>query len=322
MKTTMGIAAALLAFTALTAPSLAADKVVVGYSMATTALPYFVAIDQGYFEEADLEIEPVVQEFGAMNQATLISNQLDVATVLLAVEVATADIVAPGSMTFISLNAQNASHRMESFIVRKGYEATTLADLKGAKILSAPGVGNEYIARAALEKAGLKEGDFTLDQLSFDQHMTVLQTGQYDAAFTLEPLGTIIEQQGIGTVLQAGVIADTVLGDPEAAAYMGGAVVSAGFLDRPEVLDRFVDAWGKAIDFIASNPDEARQSLVKHEVVTADMVNIPLVMFTKSRDIDATAIGNLQKYIDFGVEIGTVPSAIDIAPYVYVRTGE
>lgn len=318
MKISFGIAA-LLAFTALTAPAFAADKVVVGFSQATTALPYFVALDQGFFEEADLEIESVVQEFGAMNQATLISNQIDVATVLLAVEVATADIVAPGSMTFISLNAQNASHRMESFIVRSGYEATSLADLKGAKILSAPGVGNEFIARAALNKAGLADSDFTLDQLSFDQHMTVLQTGQYDAAFTLEPLGTLIEQQGIGKVLMAGVIADTVLGDPEAAAYMGGAVVSAGFLkDRPEVLARFVEAWGKAIDFIASNPDEARKSLVTHEIVTADMVDMPIVMFTKSEDIDATALANLQAYVDFGVKIGTVPSAIDMTPYVYV----
>lgn len=318
MTKTLSIAA-LLAFTALTAPALAADKVVVGYSMATTALPYFVAMDQGYFAEADLEIEPVVQEFGAMNQATLIANQIDVATVLLAVEVATADIVAPGSMRFISLNAQNASHRMESFIVRNGYDAKSLADLKGAKILSAPGVGNEFIARAALNKAGLADSDFTLDQLSFDQHMTVLQTGQYDAAFTLEPLGTIIEQQGVGKVLMSGVIADTVLGDPEAAAYMGGAVVSAGFLkDRPEVLERFVDAWGKAIDFIASNPAEARQSLVKHEVVTADMVDMPIVMFTKSQDIDDTAVANLQAYVDFGVKIGTVPQAIDIKPYVYL----
>jgi NitT/TauT family transport system substrate-binding protein len=43
---------------------------------------------------------------------------------------------------------------MEQFVVRKGLEIKSLADLKGKKIMSAPGPANVSMARAALAAAG------------------------------------------------------------------------------------------------------------------------------------------------------------------------
>ena len=80
---------------------------------------------------------------------------------------------------------------MEQFVIRTGFPAKTLADLKGARIVSAPGLGNITLAKGALAAAGLKEGDYTLDQLEMAQHINVLKSGQYDAAYTLEPGATI-----------------------------------------------------------------------------------------------------------------------------------
>ena len=69
--------------------------------------------------------------------------------------------------------------------------ATALADLKGARIACVPGLGNITLAKAALAKAGLKDGDYTLDQMEMAQHINVIKSGQYDAAYTLEPGATM-----------------------------------------------------------------------------------------------------------------------------------
>ena len=41
----------------------------------------------------------------------------------------------------------------------------TLKDFKGVKMMSAPGPANVNMAKGILAKAGLKEGDYTIDQL-------------------------------------------------------------------------------------------------------------------------------------------------------------
>src|SRR5436305_1014497 len=101
----------------------------------------------------------------------------------------------------------------------------------------------------ALAKAGLKDGDYTLDQLEMAQHINVLKSGQYDAAYTLEPGGTMMDQMDIAKTLEAGIIASIILGDPSADAYVGGAALSEDFIKaRPDVAMRYAQAWNKALD--------------------------------------------------------------------------
>jgi hypothetical protein len=45
-------------------------------------------------------------------------------------------------------------------------------------------------------KVGLKEGDYTIDQLDMGQHLNVIKAGTFDGGYTLEPSATIIEQIG------------------------------------------------------------------------------------------------------------------------------
>ena len=63
----------------------------------------------------------------------------------------------------------------------------SLADLKGKKLMSAPGPANVTMAKAVLAAAGLKEGDYTIDQLDMGQHVNAMKAGTFDAGYTLEP---------------------------------------------------------------------------------------------------------------------------------------
>jgi NitT/TauT family transport system substrate-binding protein len=308
-----------LAITLMTAvPASATDKVTVAFGKSSNAMPYFVAVEQGFFEKKGIEINPVVISVNSMLQSSLIANQVDVSVGLLAVEGMTGNLAKPGSVTYIALNAQNATHRMEQFIARKDFAAKTIADFKGAKMVTAPGIGNVAIAKAALANAGLKEDDYTLDQLDVAQHINVLISGQYDGAFTLEPGGTMINEKGIGRTIMAGVIAKTILGDPEAAAYVSGTAVSEKFLaERREVVARFATAWGEAIAFIESNPAEARNSLLGNTPIAEDIVpKLPIIDFTMVSDLSDKDIANLQSYIDFAAKIGAIKSTIDVKPYL------
>ncbi len=162
---------AVAAFTALAAtPALAQDKVRVGVFPVSSTLPYFVALEKGYFKEQNIEPEMTRLIGGPPNVAAMIGNQIDAAAVLVTIEGMNANIKKPGVAMYISVNSQNRTYQMEQFVIRKGYNATSLKDLKGAKIMSAPGPANVTMAKAALAAVGLKDGDYTLDQLDMVKH--------------------------------------------------------------------------------------------------------------------------------------------------------
>ena len=179
-------------------------------SSQSASLPYFVALELGFFKEQNIEPEMVRLIGGPPNVAAMITNQIDAAAVLVTIEGMNANIKKPGVAMYISINSQNKTYQMEQFVIRKGLEAKTLADLKGKKIMSAPGPANVTMAKAALAAAGLKEGEYTLDQLDMGQHVNAMTAGTFDAGYTLEPNASTMRKMGVATTLEAGVIAHYV----------------------------------------------------------------------------------------------------------------
>src|SRR5664279_304185 len=200
-----------LAFLALNAAAsgkaAAQDKVSVGVFPVSSSLPYFVALERGFFKEQNIEPEMTKLMGGPPNVAAMMTNQIEVSAVLVTLEGLNANVKKPGVAMYIALNSQTKVWKMEQFVVRNGFKAETIADLKGAKLLSAPGPANLNTAKAILAKNGLKEGDYTIDQLDMGQHINAITAGTFDGGYTLEPNATIIQQIGAGKVVEAGVIA-------------------------------------------------------------------------------------------------------------------
>ena len=109
------------------------DKVKVGVFPVGSALPYFVARDLGYFKELNIEPEAIVLMGGPPNVAALITGQIEVAVVLVTLEGLNADLKKPGAAMYVAMNGQNATHRMEQFVVRAGLadKVKSLVDFKG-----------------------------------------------------------------------------------------------------------------------------------------------------------------------------------------------
>ena len=308
----------LAALAALAAPAAAQDKVRVGVFPVSSTLPYFVAVERGFFKEQNIETEMVRLIGGPPNVAAMITNQIDASAVLVTIEGMNANIKKPGVAMYISVNSQNRTYQMEQFVVRRGIEAKTIADLRGKKIMSAPGPANVTMAKAALAAVGLKDGDYSIDQLDMGQHVNAMTAGTFDAGYTLEPNASTMRKLGVASTIEAGVIAHYVLGDPNANAFVGGCALTSDFIkSRPDVAKRFAAAWEKAVRLINDNPKEARRHLVKNTFTPDDVVDtVPMIRYFMARDLTAKDKVDYQKFIDFSVTTGTLSEKVDVTRYL------
>jgi NitT/TauT family transport system substrate-binding protein len=309
---------AVAAFMIFAPPASAQDKVKVGVFPVSSTLPYFVAVERGYFKEQNIETEMVRLIGGPPNVAAMITNQIDAAAVLVTIEGMNANIKKPGVAMYISVNSQNKTYQMEQFVVRKGVEAKTIADLKGKKIMSAPGPANVTMAKAALAAVGLKDGDYSIDQLDMGQHVNAMTAGTFDAGYTLEPNASTMRKLGVASTVEAGVIAHYILGDPNANAFVGGCALTTDFIkSRPDVARRFAAAWEKAVRLINENPKEARKHLLKNTFTPEDVVDtVPMIRYFMAKDLTAKDKADYQKFIDFSVKAGTLTEKVDVTKYL------
>jgi NMT1-like family len=109
---------ALAMLAALTAPAAAQDKVKVGVFPVSSTLPYFVAVERGFFKEQNIETEMVRLIGGPPNVAAMITNQIDASAVLVTIEGMNANIKKPGVAMYISVNSQNRTYQMEQFVAQ------------------------------------------------------------------------------------------------------------------------------------------------------------------------------------------------------------
>jgi len=299
-------------------PARAQDKVAVGVFPLSSSLPYFVALERGFFREQSIEPEMTKLMGGPANVAALMTNQIEVSAVLVTIEGLNANVKKPGVAMYIALNSQTKTWKMEQFVVRNGFPANSIADLKGAKLMSAPGPANLNTAKAILAKNGLKEGDYTIDQLDMGQHVNAMTSGSFDGGYTLEPNASMMIKAGVARSLEAGVISKYILGSESANAYAAGCAVTSDFVQkRPEVARRFAAAWAKAIAFINANPDEARKHLAKNTFTPDNVVDmVPMLGYVMASDMSKEQIADLQTLADFGASVGVIPEKIDATKFL------
>jgi NitT/TauT family transport system substrate-binding protein len=306
------VAFVLAAFSVL--PAQAADRIKVGVFPSSAALPFYVAVNRGYFKEADLEIEEVPMTSHPLTVQALVSNGIDAAVNLVTLEGANMESRRPNTLKYISLNGQNAQHVIEQFVVKADSPARTLKDFRnGFKLFSAPGPANIGAARAVLKKVGLAEGrDFTIQEQQIGVHLGALQSGNFDGGYTLEPSATIMVAQKICKRIEAGVIYTYLLGNKSASAFAAGAVMSGRFMaDKPDVARRFAAAWARGVKE-AQADSSARGYLVQGMKVPPELAaTVPLPRIVMAKDMTPADVGDFQKFLDIGTDLGVVKDRID-----------
>src|SRR5712671_4749173 len=108
----------------------AQDKVSVGVFPVSSSLPYFVALERGFFKEQNIEPDMTKLMGGPPNVAAMMTNQIEVSAVLVTLEGLNANVKKSGVAMYISLNSQNAEYKMEQFVAGTNSGIKTLLDFK------------------------------------------------------------------------------------------------------------------------------------------------------------------------------------------------
>lgn len=293
-------------------------KIRIGYWPIAAGLPFYAAVELGYFKEAGLNVE-VIKFAGAQQiMEGMLADRVDgSANGTGSANLAVGEIAAPGTFKIFCSNPSNVKNVLDEVIVPIGSPAKTMADLKGKRIGSGPGIQNVTLAKTILERGGATGA--TVVELPIGQHVAALAAGQLDGAYTLEPTGTIGRLNGTTRVLEAGVISKYVLGDPMAPWFGGSAALTSAFIKaNPEVAKKYIAAYGKGVAYVRSKPTEARQFLKGYTAIEGALTSeVPLAAYTMYNEFTPADVAHFQKFFDLFSEKGIFTSRLMVDSMLY-----
>jgi NitT/TauT family transport system substrate-binding protein len=224
------------------------DKVVVAISNSSSDVGVFIANENGYFRDENLDVTTTPFDSATKMVAPLGTGELDVGSGSAAAGLYTA--YARGIHVAIVADTASAppGYGHNILLVRKDlFESgryRTLKDFKGMKVaLTAPGASSNSTMNEALKQWGLSFKDIEAVPLGYPQHVVALINKGVDAGLTAEPAAT----QAINANAAVRIMSDDVI-DP----YHQAAVVlySAAFAhERHEVAVRYMRAYLRAVRF-------------------------------------------------------------------------
>ena len=306
---------------ALCAPALVRAqgvKIRIGYWPVAAGLPFYAAVDKGYFKEAGLDVEAIKFAGAQQVMEAMLSGRCDgSANGTGSGNLGVGEIASPGLFKIIATNPSNAKYVLDEFLVPKDSPITSIAQLKGKRVASGPGIQNKTLAMAVLERAGAP--GTTVTELPIGQHVAALAAGQVDAVYTLEPTGTVGRLNGTTRVLEAGVIAKYILGDPMAPWHGGAATLTTEFIKaHPAETKKYIAAYARGIELVRTNPAEARKSLKGYTAIEGPLTGeVPLASYMLYNEFKPTDLAAFQKFFDLFTDKGVFEKKLDVGSLIY-----
>jgi NitT/TauT family transport system substrate-binding protein len=296
----------------------AGPKIRIGYWPIAAGLPFYAAVEKGFFKEAGLDVEAIKFAGAQQIMEAMLAGRCDGSSNGTgSANLAVGEIAAPGTFKIFAANPSNAKNVLDQFLVPAASTVKTIAELSGKRVASGPGIQNVTLAKTVLERAGAK--NVTVIELPIGQHVAALAAGQVDGVYTLEPTGTIGRLNGTTRMLEAGVIAKYILGDPMAPWFGGSASLKSEFVQKhPVEAKKFVTAYAKGIALVRSNPAEARQYLKGYTAIEGPLTSeVPLAAYTLYNEFTPKDIAHFQKFFDLFSDKGIFPSRLMVDSMLY-----
>ena len=293
-------------------------KIRIGFWPVAAGLPFFTALEKGYFKEAGLDVEPLKFAGAQQVMEAMLSGRGDgSANGTGSANLAIGEIAQPGLFKIFCTNPSNVKHVLDEFITGKDSAIKTMADLKGKRVASGPGIQNMTLCKTMLERAGATGASVT--ELPIGQHIASLVAGQVDACYTLEPTGTIGRMNGTTRVIETGVVAKYILGDPMAPWHGGAASLTTEFIQKhPEVAKKFIAAYARGVELVRSKPDEARQFMKGYTAIEGPLTaEVPLASYMLYNEFKASDIAYFQKFYDLFSDKGIFEKKVLVEPLIY-----
>jgi NitT/TauT family transport system substrate-binding protein len=177
------------------------------------------------------------------------------------------------------------------------------ADLEG-KTIAINTLNNisQLTVTAALDSEGVDTSTINFVEVPLPDMVGQLEAGQIDAAGLVEPFVTTGRNAG-----QRMLIHDRVATEPEMtiATYF----TSTSYLEEnPDIVEAFVRAMNRSLEYATENPDEARQAIADHTEIPPDVL-AEVVLPLWQTDLNQASIENTAQLM---VDQGSAESEPDV----------
>ena len=234
--------------------------------------PQYVAIEEGYFEDAGLNLT-LVTGFGADKTLTaLVSGEADIGFMG-----SESSIYAynEGASDY-AVNFAQLTQRAGNFLVaRKEMPDFTWKQLKGSKVLGGRNGGMpEMVFEYILKQHGLDpETDLTIDKsIDFGSTAAAFAGGQGDYTVEFEPGATALEQEG------AGYVAASLGVDSGYVPYTAYCARSSFLDEHPDVIQKFSDAMQRGLDYVNSHTPEEIAQVIQPQFKETDLETVTAIV--------------------------------------------
>lgn len=212
--------------------------------------PQYVAIEKGFFEDEDIDIELTLTSGADNVMAAVLSGDANIG---LSGSEATIYVYNKGEKDYIKTFAQLTQKDGSFLISRKNIKNFTVDDLKGKYVIGGrqggmPEMTLEYILK---DKGINPKKDLTIDtSIDFASMSGAFIGGTGDFVTLFEPLATQIVNKGYGyKVAQLGTLTDNV-------PYTAYNARSSYLNNNKDLIKRFDKAIQRGLDFVNNNDSD------------------------------------------------------------------
>ena len=233
------------------------DPIVLGYSAWPGWFPWAVTEEQGFFEEVGVEVELEWFDDYLASLTALSAGQLDANSQTL--NDTLVGVSAGDDQVVVLVNDNSAGN--DAIIVDESINS--IEDLAGKSIAAEPGVVDHFLLLQGLDSVGLTEADIQFSGLPTADAAAAFSNGEFDATgvfapFTLQAL----ERPGSKVLFDSADFPGTI---PDFLVFNGDVVD-----ERPEDVQKIVDAWYMTLEWIAANPDEANAIMAEQAGISVE----------------------------------------------------
>lgn len=267
----------------------------IAYKESVPSFPIFVGISQGYFQEQNLEVEPVIFESTNQMIEAVVRGDVDVSAVGSVEPALAAEATSPGSFKFYGQVQWSKENFLDFVLVKEDSPISAVQELEGKKIGVAPGGASVVYTKLFLQNFFDPE-QVDIEQLDTKILIQALASGALDAIIGNEPLRTTAIQKGGARVLLERPYTDYV---PYFAKISGVGLISAKLVkERPDIARRFAAAMNRSFAYGNAHPEEVRKTLPSCCGVTNEIAEniLHLGIYSGSGAIDKDT---LQEFADF-----------------------
>ena len=218
-----------------------------------SASAIFIGIDQGYFKEVGITVEPQQFQKGPAEITAMQSGDIDISEI----GHGATSLAIKGQAKVIALDGLS---KADAVVANKAKGISKPEDLKGKTVGVSSGTSSQIILTYVLKKAGLTVNDIKTVEMDVAGMTTAIVAGQIDAAATWSPNTITIKKQLGDNYVELGTNKDFV----DQVSFPSSFVVTPDYAEKNQgVLERFGKALLKAQEYRAKNIDEVAKAVAK-----------------------------------------------------------